>query len=835
MKKLFRNNHILLFSAIFFVGIYACKKKIEPSPQPQGIVVKLKDKVSSTKLIEGAKVTLSSANKKDSRVSDKDGEVRFEGIEIGKYNILVESDEYESQEQIDILVSVGTMTSVLFNLDFKNPVFFAPFLNFDNSNEVSKPLALENKNSKKTVTLAIKVPDNDQSWLNVTKKEIKLSPNFKDELTFIINPKGKEGKNYVSNVILNYSTDGGQTGNSTLTVSMFIPNPQAPTLKTYDVNGIAQTSADVTGNITNAGGGSISERGFCWAETPNPNPETDKTIRKSGGKVGEFTETIEGLEKGKIYYVRAFAVNSFGMGLGDVKKFTTSITPTKPTVLIDFKNIFTDRISLIGKITSDGGGKINEYGFVWNTNGEPKITDNKVQITKMDADNFFSGEISGLKPETEYKIRTYAISDIGGDNIGYSQIISLKTLVPDLSPKLNNFSPEESIFGETITINGANFGTDTSKIRVLFSNNKRAIIKNLTNNQLTSIVPVGAVTGPIKIQVTGQPIAESSKAFTYLLTPYVSTIASIPTTYYINDISQACNGNIYFSAVNINSTVSSPPYPINNSGVFRLNKDDSVIPLIDNVAGNVDGATNIAKFTNPTEITCVNNDVYIADQYDNGAYKSNAASGYSNIRKLSNGSVSTVVPNTLTTKEFIHEMTYIPQLNAILYSTGSFYKYDFVNKPSVALSYDGLTTAIDTDGKDIYTLDFFPESNSTKWTLNKRKSTVLNSIEEISTQPLITPNVYLIGMALDSKRGFVYVVERNKKNNFNIYRIRLSTKKVEIIYDGNVASSQTDDSLARGAKFTSISCIAFDTSRDALLIVDVDARGRNNVRVLEYK
>lgn len=802
-----------------------------PAPEPQGIIVTVKDKKGN--YIENAVVTVSSANTTSSKPTNSKGEARFEGLAIGNYKVSVTSDEYQSEDKLEIAVAIGKATPLTFELNFKNPVIYEPILNFDSSNEVSKSLIFENKSSKKTVTLFIKIPDNEQSWLSSSKSEIKLNPNSKTDVTFTINPKGREGKSFTSNVILNYSTDGGEAGNSTLIVSMFIANSQAPTLKTYDVNGIAQTSADITGNITNAGGGQIITRGFCWSETPSPNPDIDKTIKKSGGKVGEYSETIEGLEKGKTYYVRAFAINSFGMGLGDVKKFMTSITPTKPTILVDFKNIFTDKISLIGKISSDGGGKITEYGFVWNTSGEPKITDNKVQIITKDADNFFSGEISGLKPETDYKIRAYAISDIGGDNVGYSQVISLKTLAPDLSPKINNFSPEESIFGEIITISGANFGTDTSKIRVFFPNNKRAGIQSLNNNQIKVIVPMGTTTGTIKVQLTGQPIAESAKTFTYILTPYVSTIANIPTPYYINDISQVCNGNIYFSAVDINHTATKP-FPINNSGIFRLNKDDIVTTVINNSAGNVDGSSNNAKFINPTEITCVNNDIYIADQYDSNVYRSNAASSYSNIRKLSNGSVSTVFTNTLTTNEFIHEMTFIPQLNAILYSNGTFYKYDFINKPSVALTYDGLTTAMDTDGKDIYSLDLTPENNPTKWTLNKRKSTVLTP-DAIYSQNLITTNVYPIGMALDAKRGFVYVVEQNKKNNFNIYRIRLSTQKTDIIYDGALASAQKDGSLENGATFTSISCVAFDTSRDALIIVDADARSRNNVRIIEYR
>jgi hypothetical protein len=827
MKKALKIR--LLCTIIISIIMTSCEKKAEESyPDSQGFNVTVTE-INTNLKIPNAKI-VATKDAPRSGITDADGVCNFFGIKHGTYSVDVSADGYIPEINKSITIEKGEKRTLPIQLT--KELSFNSSLNFSSSNQLSKPVYFKNNYKNKELTISIKIPDDDANWIKLGgSSEITLKPGEEKDVTFIIIPGGKTGTPDDSKIIINSNTS---TGSSYLYITMFIPNPQAPVVATYDVNGITQNTADVTGNILNAGGGQISERGFYWSENPVINLQTDKSIKKGGGKVGEFSETLESLEKGKIYYVRAFATNSFGLGLGDVKKFTTSNTPTKPTTLVDFKNIFTDRISLVGKITSDGGGKISEYGFVWSLNGEPKITDNKVQITKMDAGNAFSGEITDLKPETEYKIRAYAINDIGSDNIGYSPTISIKTLVPDLSPKLNSFTPESSIFGETITINGVNFGTDTSKIRVLFSNNKRASIVSLTNTQIKTIVPLGAVTGPIKIQLTGQPIAESARSFTYVLTPYVNTIANIPTTYFINDASRVCNGNIFFSAVNINFSASKP-YPINNTGIFRLNRDNSVSTLINSVAGNQDGGTNVAKFINPTEITCVNNDVYIADQYDSGVYKSNAPASYSNIRKLSGDNVSTTFTNTLTTNEFIHEFTYMPQLNGILYTNGTFYRYNLVDKPAVALNYDGLTTAMDTDGNDIYTLDLFPENNPTKWTLNKRKSTVLSSTEEISTQVLITPNVYPVGMALDAKRGFVYIVERNKKNNFNIYRIRLNTKKVEIIYDGSETSSQTDNSLEKGAKFTSISCIAFDTTRDALIIVDADSRSRNNVRVLEYK
>ena len=63
-------------------------------------------------------------------------------------------------------------------------------------------------------------------------------------------------------------------------------------------------------------------------------------------------------------------------------------------------------------------------------------------------------------------------------------------------PTIASFSPTSGKVGAQITITGTNFGAGTS---VKFFNNKTATINVLTSNTLIATVPVGAVSGPIRV------------------------------------------------------------------------------------------------------------------------------------------------------------------------------------------------------------------------------------------------------------------------------------------------------------------------------------------------
>ena len=69
-------------------------------------------------------------------------------------------------------------------------------------------------------------------------------------------------------------------------------------------------------------------------------------------------------------------------------------------------------------------------------------------------------------------------------------------LVAFRKPTVSGFSPTSGKVGSQVTITGTNFNAGTG---VKFFNNKTAAVNVITSNTLIATVPVGAVTGPIKV------------------------------------------------------------------------------------------------------------------------------------------------------------------------------------------------------------------------------------------------------------------------------------------------------------------------------------------------
>ncbi|GAB4051923.1 carboxypeptidase regulatory-like domain-containing protein [Spirosoma litoris] len=432
----------------------------------------------------------------------------------------------------------------------------------------------------------------------------------------------------------------------------------------------------------------------------------------------------------------------------------------------------------------------------------------------------------------------------------YEVIMSVTSLPVAAIPAVLNVVPLSGGYGTDVTISGQNFETDTSKIQVLFEGNKKALISSATPTELKVKVPVSAKTGTIRI-VTGQGQGTSNAIFTYTLTCTVNTIASLSTGLYINDITTAVDGTIFVCGVEGSQSSNQ----ILRSGVYRINPGSTrEITLLEREPGFVNGALNsTAKLVNPTKLVAVNNDLYIADQYDASRYQANYAEGYASIRHMTSTELSTTPKPyyvKLTDKGFIGDILYVPQpgLNGIAFTDGSYKKYGFDGVVTEFTNYQGLNLYLDFDGTDVYSLDVEPENNPTRWILRKRSATNLLDNGTIASENLGIPNPnsapdktnYPKGMVVDAVNQCAYIFDRRLAGTsvaHIIYRVGLDDKKVDIIYNGFQAVSQFDNGKllpdASGATFASVSCLTYDNKRQAILIVDV-WRG-NQVRSIECK
>jgi len=117
-----------------------------------------------------------------------------------------------------------------------------------------------------------------------------------------------------------YATNSAGSGYGNMVT--FTTEKTLPVLTTKSVTNISAMGGVSGGNITSAGGGTISERGICWNDSPNPTITNDKTV--SSATPFSFNAAIAKASPGTTYYIRSYATNEIGTGYGDQKTFTTS-------------------------------------------------------------------------------------------------------------------------------------------------------------------------------------------------------------------------------------------------------------------------------------------------------------------------------------------------------------------------------------------------------------------------------------------------------------------------------------------------------------------------------
>lgn len=202
------------------------------------------------------------------------------------------------------------------------------------------------------------------------------------------------------------------------------------TLTTTEVTPIGEATAVSGGNITADGGGTITERGICWATATNPTIINDKTTDATG--TGTFVSNLINLLPGTTYYVRAYATNSSGTAYGNELAFTTvAVIPSLTTTAIAGLTI-SDATSG-GNITSDGGAAVTVSGICWALTTNPTITDPKT--TDGTLIGSFTGIATGLSAGTNYYVRAYATNSVG---TAYGNLISFNTKISDIEGNTYN-------------------------------------------------------------------------------------------------------------------------------------------------------------------------------------------------------------------------------------------------------------------------------------------------------------------------------------------------------------------------------------------------------------
>lgn len=226
-----------------------------------------------------------------------------------------------------------------------------------------------------------------------------------------------------------------------------------------------------------SGGKDISKRGFIYGSD-----STEEGLKINGTECTEviiegnyFGINATNLTPNTTYYFIAFAESNGERVYGEILSFTTEQEEWRDIVFgtIESTNITHESADLKVLIEDDGGHEIIEKGFCYsNTNNTPTEADSKV-VSTTDG-NAIAATLSGLKANTTYYVRAYAVNSKG---ISYGATGSFSTkdnrTVPVVETiGVSNIGETTATFsgnvasdgGSTVTSTGFFYGTTANPV-----------------------------------------------------------------------------------------------------------------------------------------------------------------------------------------------------------------------------------------------------------------------------------------------------------------------------------------------------------------------------------
>lgn len=176
---------------------------------------------------------------------------------------------------------------------------------------------------------------------------------------------------------------------------------------------VKATSVLVSGKIKSRGEG-IENIGFYLSDKNNPPSKNDSVIAYTGDYMStdSFSCSITNLKPSTLYYVRAFATNSFGEFSFNVDSFKTTDGKPKLGVLSLDSTSFTTA-DLSAQLIDEGDSSLTKFGFCWGAMEEPTIENADTILCSEIIEGKFSGRIHSLESNRKYYVRAYATNAFG--------------------------------------------------------------------------------------------------------------------------------------------------------------------------------------------------------------------------------------------------------------------------------------------------------------------------------------------------------------------------------------------------------------------------------------
>jgi uncharacterized protein (TIGR02145 family) len=239
----------------------------------------------------------------------------------------------------------------------------------------------------------------------------------------------------------------------TLFASLFLLNliscekQDVPSLSVPVVSEIEVGSATCTASVTDEGSSPVKEYGICWSKENEPTIYDYKTFRK--GRAGKYVAYLINLHGETTYYVRAYAINGFGVGYGAVVSFTTSDMFLSELNTSSINYLTPKSAFCNGIVTFEGDPRITKRGFCWDDEPIPDTSNNQwIDYYSKPYFKEYTHLLSNLNPETTYYVRAFALNEAG---IRYGNELSFTTPA-DLSGIEGTVADIEGNIYKTISI-----------------------------------------------------------------------------------------------------------------------------------------------------------------------------------------------------------------------------------------------------------------------------------------------------------------------------------------------------------------------------------------------
>ena len=220
----------------------------------------------------------------------------------------------------------------------------------------------------------------------------------------------------------------------------------APTVSTGEAEQITENSAVVSGSVDHLGNVSkVTAYGHVWNTTGSPTlANGESTDLGELATASQYSSSLEGLEVGTKYYVRAYATNEKGTSYGSEQTFTTNFG-TVELRTSEATDITHESAVIEGEVVSDGRNEIVEKGVVYSKSPEPDR-----YAGKSVAENGFTCTLTGLSKTTTYYARAYAKTSEGkyfyGNEVSFTtkEIVTVPTVSTGEAENITEKSVEVS-------------------------------------------------------------------------------------------------------------------------------------------------------------------------------------------------------------------------------------------------------------------------------------------------------------------------------------------------------------------------------------------------------